>query len=195
MAKPFVILTGNSGTGKTKIAQLFSEYIAPEIIEKESDLPDNDETGTYFKVGKSTLKYGITIPIDSLDYFNIPQIGTPNEVLIKFGDDSENEYFATFGIPDNKEKFANSTIRFRKKLKKFMKENFSIGDYFRLIKNREKEFTLEKVSLEMQVTQKKLKNHVLIPVGANWTDKRQLLGFYNVITRQYQTSPGLNLIS
>ena len=26
--KPFVILSGNSGTGKTKIAQLFSKYIA-----------------------------------------------------------------------------------------------------------------------------------------------------------------------
>ena len=32
LAKPFVILTGNSGTGKTKIAVDFAKYLSAESI-------------------------------------------------------------------------------------------------------------------------------------------------------------------
>jgi len=193
-AKPFVILTGNSGTGKTKIAQLFSEYLSPEKFETEIVIPDNDETGTYFKVGKATLKYGVTLPVDSLEYFNIPEIGKPTEVLIHFGGQSEKEYFATFGMPDNTEKFSNATIRFRKVLKKYVNENFIIGDYLKLSKVGEKEYTLEKVELSRVPSSEKLTNYALVPVGANWTDKRHLVGFNNVITQEYQLTACLKLI-
>ena len=192
--KPFVILTGNSGTGKTRIAQLFSEYLAPSKKITKTIVPDNDESGTYYKVGKATLKYGLTLPVDSLDYFNIPKIGEPTEILIEFDGESEKEYFATFGYPDNKEKFANSTIRFRKKLKHYVNQNFSIGDYFRLVKLQDREFKLEKVNLEAEISSGKLTNYVLVPVGANWTDKRHIIGFYNVIAQHYQSSPCLDLI-
>ena len=37
-------------------------------------------------------------------------------------------------------------------------------------------------------------NHQIIPVGANWTENRHLLGFYNVITKDYQITPSLELI-
>ncbi|MBC2734877.1 MAG: EVE domain-containing protein [Desulfobacteraceae bacterium] len=193
-AKPFVILTGNSGTGKTKIAQLFAEYLSPEKFETEIKIPDNDETVTYFKVGKATLKYGVTLPVDSLDFFNIPEIGKPTEVLIHFGGQSEKEYFATFGMPDNREKYSNATIRFRKVLKKYVKENFKIGDYLKLSKVGEKEYTLEKVELSWMPSSEKLTNYVLVPVGANWTDKRHLVGFNNVITQEYQMTACLKLI-
>ncbi|MDZ4170541.1 MAG: AAA family ATPase, partial [Methanobacteriaceae archaeon] len=35
---------------------------------------------------------------------------------------------------------------------------------------------------------------LIIPVGANWTENRHLMGFYNVITRDYQSTPALDLI-
>ncbi|MDP1553286.1 MAG: AAA family ATPase, partial [Methanobacteriaceae archaeon] len=35
---------------------------------------------------------------------------------------------------------------------------------------------------------------VIIPVGANWTENRHLMGFFNVITSDYQSTPALDLI-
>ncbi|MGB9980114.1 MrcB family domain-containing protein [Methanobacterium sp.] len=36
--------------------------------------------------------------------------------------------------------------------------------------------------------------HKIIPVGANWTENRHVLGFYNVITKEYMKSDALELI-
>lgn len=37
-------------------------------------------------------------------------------------------------------------------------------------------------------------NHQIIPVGANWTENRHLLGFYNVIIQDYQNTTSLDLL-
>lgn len=41
---------------------------------------------------------------------------------------------------------------------------------------------------------KTFSQHKIVPVGANWTENRHLLGFYNIITKDYQKTPALNLI-
>ena len=48
--KPFIIFTGNSGTGKTKLAQLFAQYLSRH---------DEDENSivTYVKANPSSKKY------------------------------------------------------------------------------------------------------------------------------------------
>ncbi len=42
--------------------------------------------------------------------------------------------------------------------------------------------------------QKDVGESVIIPVGANWTENRHLMGFFNVITSDYQSTPALDLI-
>ncbi len=41
---------------------------------------------------------------------------------------------------------------------------------------------------------KNMGNYQIIPVGANWTENRHLLGFYNVITQDYQNTRSLELL-
>lgn len=36
--------------------------------------------------------------------------------------------------------------------------------------------------------------HKIVPIGANWTENRHIIGFYNVITDEYMTSDALELI-
>ena len=37
-------------------------------------------------------------------------------------------------------------------------------------------------------------NYKIIPVGANWTENRHIIGYYNVITNEYQSTPAYDLI-
>lgn len=37
-------------------------------------------------------------------------------------------------------------------------------------------------------------NYKIIPVGANWTENRNIVGYYNLITNKYQSTPAFDLI-
>ena len=116
--KPFVILTGNSGTGKTKLAQLFAQY--SEIIS-----PNNSTSEDIYsaKEGVSSFLPSIKKSIDSYPYDTIRSV-LP-QLVDKTGENVEN------------------------------------------------------------------KKYEIVPVGANWTENRHIVGFYNVITEEYEKTPAL----
>lgn len=65
--KPFEILTGNSGTGKTKLSQLFAQYISGDLIQNSSSIDDEGYFTIKVKTNYSSWENnGWTLPKEDL---------------------------------------------------------------------------------------------------------------------------------
>ena len=291
--KPFEILTGNSGTGKTKLSQLFAQYISGDLIQKQSNVDDDGFFTLKVKTNYSSWENnGWTLPKEELsDIIPINECGAKFDmfvdgipakgnikVLVQLYYDSEeikdhfkNLYeqnpngFAELKIlcddikdfiskdyiqPNGKillkqksnqsayEKrqwFAHKNIfnyypfdsgysscnimvdgmkssaRIRITPKITFKKNNRLQDYL-------KENDGKEVDVELNITQfdfedfisnwkcskaRKIESlesllneskYIIVPVGANWTDNTNIVGYYNVITEDYQSTPAYDLI-
>jgi len=162
-AKRFVILTGNSGTGKTKIAQLFAQYISNSMVK-------NSSINTKVKVGKATKNKGWTLKKDVLKDFGITNINGSYDIKIDGVKGKGNLYMLSqlFYVKDNE---------IQSKLK-----DLEIND------------PDQEIDLEIILPSNEGFQYKIVPVGANWTENRHIIGFYNVITNKYITSEALELI-
>ena len=272
--KPFVILTGPSGTGKTKISKAFAEYLM-KPIENTSEyidakitlnkngsasitkyvnnfLPLDDYQGQIsgfiddvpVKFGFNVVAY-IKFSKKFISEFIDPYYSEEDEIDIKirkedikgfvsepnFSGIMEDEY--PIGVfPDRKIK----SLRKEEHLKFFNIEekakscevivdgnitttDFYLSDSFQCLvsdesnkildelKRAEKElFTLKldydsfiprypdgKESEGILESRSKL-NYKIIPVGANWTENRNIVGFYNGLMETYQSTDALELL-
>ena len=291
--KPFEILTGNSGTGKTKLSQLFAQYISGDLIQKQSNVDDDGFFTLKVKTNYSSWENnGWTLPKEELsDIIPINECGAKFDmfvdgipakgnikVLVQLYYDSEEikdhfkklyeqnpNGFAELKIlcddikdfiskdyiqPNGKillkqksnqsayEKrqwFAHKNIfnyypfdsgysscnimvdgmkssaRIRITPKITFKKNNRLQDYL-------KENDGKEVDVELNITQfdfedfisnwkcskaRKIESlesllneskYIIVPVGANWTDNTNIVGYYNVITEDYQSTPAYDLI-
>jgi len=217
--KPFVLLSGISGTGKTKISQLFNII---ETSEKEEDVPIE------------TKSFIIKVP-KTFDRFNFPQellstILTVHE-LAEFNKNAEDfrkrgdggnftkshiltitDDFGDFKIGVYGQRASSPLIRARYKKSnrdklgedydatKHLSQNYNVGDVLKLEKTGEKTFKV--FSVNDNTTKQQVKTHDLntiqrfcfIPVKSDWTDSSELFGFYNLIEQKYHITKFLNFI-
>jgi len=217
--KPFVILSGISGTGKTKIAQLFE---VPNKIEGD-EIPQPN-------IGSILI---IRIP-EIFDRFNFPQSAI-NEILTKEeledflakaekfrkngdGGNFSSNYILT--IKDNSGEFqigvygqrAESPLircRFYKSnrdigpefdAREHLKKNYKIGDVLELEKIGNKQYRVKSINSKdcISIAKKQdlqiLNRKCFISVKSDWTDNNELLGFYNHIEQIYHVPKFLEFL-
>ena len=302
--KPFTILTGNSGTGKTKLSQLFAKYISSEIINKDSESKEVEEK--YVNV-KGKLNYsswsnqgwtleksifenyfplkdcqkplpilindiptegqmiiGIQLFYDSVDLKNhmknlfdkndlkgrynknTPEINIKincNALKELLDDYKEIDNFVMLEQNSNKSAYENGNWMLNMKIFEYLpfKKGFvpckiiidgikssaklRITPRFRFTKTEDiinvlTENKDQKVELKLKMDNKDIKNfkpqwdcdkpeenmkkietnegaddkYIIVPVGANWTDNTNIIGYYNVITNEYQSTPAYDFI-
>lgn len=302
--KPFTILTGNSGTGKTKLSQLFAKYISSEIINKDSESKEVEEKyvnvkgklnysswkqqgwtlekghfENYFPLKdcekllpvlindiptEGQMMIGIQLFYDSVDLKNHMKSlfdkndlkgrynkNTP-EINIKINcnglkelldDYKEIDNFVMLEQNSNKSAYENGNWMLNMKIFEYLpfKKGFvpckiiidgikssaklRITPRFRFTKTEDiinvlTENKDQKVELKLKMDNKDIKNfkphwdcdkpeenmkkietnegaddkYIIVPVGANWTDNTNIIGYYNVITNEYQSTPAYDFI-
>lgn len=290
--KPFVIFTGNSGTGKTKLSQLFAKYLGEGLFDQQF----NDTKSTYLsfevKSNKSSWKNnGWTLsnkefvdifPINECQInfkMNVDGISAEGNLLPAiqlFYDDNEliNDYLLELYEQDKNNKVKididcdslnkliseeyiepdGSFILKQKANKSAYSDrqwlaNYDIYDYVPFNKGYipckimvDEIPTTGKIRITFKISYRKnevLQNYLqqnmgkpvdveiflnkfgfenfkskyscisfnskkhadlgdryqIVPVGANWTDNTNIIGYYNAITEKYQSTPALDLIN
>jgi len=194
MTKPFVILSGISGTGKTKIAQVFADYMCPPTEVVVNKVPENGAGEFYIKVGKAVYNSAVLGISGSLvEYFDLPDKGQTKSITIDFADKSLVSSMRNYDFTDPKYS-QYIALHIRKELLNWIRNNFAVGDYIKAAVLDEERthfrfdmFTPEKQTIEEQRV-------CFIPVRPDWMDNRGLLGFYNLLTDKYEATPLLKLL-
>lgn len=164
--KPFIILTGNSGTGKTKLSQLFVKFLLDNVSNEDNVF------STKVKVGKSSTSGGWSIKRKDL------------EELIPILDLEKNKHTITVdGIESNNARFNLNTRLFY--------GNDKIRKHLNKLRKQDPD---QKIDLQIKIPSSSEFGYKIVPVGANWTDNTNIVGYYNVITEDYQSTPAYDLI-
>lgn len=181
LAKPFAILTGNSGTGKTRIALKLAHYL--NVPSYSMNNPTE-----YFQVGDSINEWTVRKISDDTIYLSNEKEPTrlrpiQKELLQEFIDfyKSNPEYINKQGNEDRNIIKDSPNAKFDK---------FLYG-FDATIRAMTKVILSESSDNKNEVS---YNNTLLIPVGADWTDNTKILGFYNPLKKEYQTTPIVDFI-
>ena len=193
--KPFVILTGISGTGKTKLAQLFAEWMSPavEVQTIIKDTPEDDVDSFYLEVHPSYLQGGFVVPKRAYRYFDVPDLNHTIKIMVELGDTGEAIECSLRNQGSGRGGFVY--FSHRKGVREWLNESFQAGDILQFERVEEGiRYRLTKFTPVERRVMKRTPRLAFVSVRPDWTENRGLLGFYNLITGAYQTTNFLRLL-
>ena len=193
-AKRFAILTGISGTGKTRIARAVAQHFAPLLKKRVARAPTD---AVEVEVKPSHIKYSrVVLPVAIASQLSIStgDDDADRELSIRYPAGHTTLRYYAWGSGASK---AQVILLFRGEFRKWFHSTVDLGDRFWL-RVRPGE-TADSDELEMGVSETEVveqpgDNYVVIPVRPDWVDNRGLLGYLNPLTDEYSTTPFLNLL-
>ncbi len=193
-AKRFVILTGISGTGKTKLAKTVAgHYGHVDTVAEPLPLP---EDATLITVRPYMLKHAtMVIPVSVTSGMRLPPLdpatnGARLRVLYPDGTLEQ----SIWRDPTRNVTVLSQSSQFRR----WFVDNFQAGDAFvlRAVTDHDSDAasTLEFSRVRTMQRQKASEHLEIVAVRPDWTDSRGLLGYHNPITGTYASTPYLRLL-
>lgn len=160
-AKPFLILTGLSGSGKTQLAMAFTKWITTkqpvaDIFQAGSDVASSNVTYHVAKADRTAIEFW-----NSADPDKATKVTLPREMIQEWAD-----YIRENAIP--KKTLAREIREGVKGTSKFSDQLHSFETHLKAAA-----FAL----LENQVKEEAVQQVLLISVGADWTSNENLLGY------------------
>jgi hypothetical protein len=193
--KGFVILSGISGTGKTKLAQAFAEILPQPRIpatEARDDLIS-------ITVQPYMPKYNrFIIPKQFTKLYEPPERGESKDVELMFDGRSQTCRLAYHDYTNTN----YIALYLKGDAAPWFNEEFEIGDTAVLEPRSDEDgrligFHLGKPSdltFREQMTGPKASNHLFVPVRTDWRDSKSLLGYYNPLTGSYEWTDFLRFV-
>jgi len=191
--KGFVILSGISGTGKSKLARQFAAALPqPQHAEEETtrDL-------VAVTVQPYMRKYGrLTIPKRATPFFTPPAPGEAREITVHFGTQRATCRFvhAAYGGSDY------LSLLLRGEARRWFTATLQPEDTLYLDFETDAKGNLRGLRLipEAELLRQKPprqgRNWLFVPVRPDWRDGKSLLGYYNPLTNTYHWTPFLRFV-
>ena len=189
--KRFAILTGISGTGKTKIAMAVAEHFRPARQRIPADAMEVEVTHSHIKWSRIVLPVAIRSQL--MDASAGVDQTTDRKIRVRYpaGHATLSYYWG------DKAGKKSERLLFKGDFREWFQSTFEVGDHFWLRVRPSETDDPDELEIGLprtEVAKRPFEHYVVVPVRPDWVDNRGLLGYLNPLTKEYSTTEFLDLL-